>query len=98
VLFRLAEAVRQKDAQLVVVIPPSLTRSPRRLDTAVRLYDELTMSPAMQGALVLDLARTPVVAASEFVDLNHLNGIGARRLSNVVAEALRKAPRGSAGG
>lgn len=89
VLLRLARAARERGARLVVVIPPSLTRSPRRLETARQLRASLTSEPALSDALITDLSQATFVSPADFVDLNHLNANGASRLSGVIADDLR---------
>jgi hypothetical protein len=91
VLNELIALSRQREARLLVVIPPSLTKSPARIAVARLLSEFLAKEEAAGRLRYLDLMRPAFLENSHFADVNHLNTGGAALFSAEIARAIRQA-------
>jgi hypothetical protein len=83
VLHHLARIAAARDQRLLVVIPPSLTKSPARIAMAQLLRK--TIPNDSEHVRLLDLMQPAFLQTADFVDLNHLNRDGAAKFSSHVA-------------
>ncbi len=89
VVERLVKASQARGALLVLVVPPSLTRSPERVEEA-RLVSEAfaELAGRARSVIALDFFRHTTLLQAHFADINHLNIEGARILSREVGRRV----------